>query len=157
MKSLTSALDPTRPVVDNDGWEHVNSDLLTIHDYASDEAILQKRYSMLEQIISARPGGRAIYAEGAAYHGEPIILSEFGGISFGEKCQGAWGYSVAKNQEDFLLRLKAVFRPIQDSPVLQGYCYTQFTDVDQETNGLLTYDRKPKVPLETIASLLSHQ
>ncbi|CQR58316.1 hypothetical protein [Paenibacillus riograndensis] len=40
------------------------------------------------------------------------------------------------------------------SPVIQGFCYTQLTDVEQEINGLLTYDRKPKAPVERIRSII---
>ena len=41
-------------------------------------------------------------------------------------------------------------------PGCQGYCYTQLTDVQQETNGLLTPDRKPKVDPERFASLTTN-
>jgi hypothetical protein len=41
---------------------------------------------------------------------------------------------------------------LQSEPV-QGFCYTQLTDVEQEVNGLLTYDRKPKAPLEKIREI----
>ena len=36
---------------------------------------------------------------------------------------------------------------------LSGYCYTQLTDVEQETNGLLYADRTPKLPLEQIREI----
>jgi len=36
---------------------------------------------------------------------------------------------------------------------LAGFCYTQLTDIEQEINGLLTYDRRPKVDPEAIAEI----
>jgi hypothetical protein len=36
---------------------------------------------------------------------------------------------------------------------LAGFCYTQLTDIEQEINGLLTYDRKPKVSPDAIAAI----
>jgi beta-galactosidase/beta-glucuronidase len=65
----------------------------------------------------------------------------------------SWGYSAAKDEEDFIERYRAVTEPLLQSPVVQGFCYTQLTDVEQEINGLLTYDRQPKVPLEQIKAI----
>jgi len=42
---------------------------------------------------------------------------------------------------------------IASLPFLAGFCYTQLTDIEQEINGLLTYDRKPKVNAEEIAAI----
>ncbi len=42
---------------------------------------------------------------------------------------------------------------VDASQVLSGYCYTQLTDVEQEINGLLTYDRKPKCDLSIIRAI----
>jgi hypothetical protein len=36
---------------------------------------------------------------------------------------------------------------------LAGFCYTQLTDIEQEANGLLSYDRRPKVSVEQIAAI----
>ena len=44
---LTKALDTTRPVIGNDGWEHVVSDIYGIHDYTFDGATLRERYERL--------------------------------------------------------------------------------------------------------------
>ena len=81
-------------------------------------------------------------------------MTEFGGISFKTNDWEGWGYSGAHNAEDYADRLKNVVDPLLQSPVIQGFCYTQFTDVEQEINGLLTYDRKPKLPLELIRSIV---
>ncbi|GAE07016.1 beta-galactosidase [Paenibacillus sp. JCM 10914] len=53
-----------------------------------------------------------------------------------------------------MVKLKAVVDPMFSSPVIQGYCYTQLTDVEQEINGLLTYDRKPKAPIDSIRKIM---
>lgn len=47
-----------------------------------------------------------------------------------------------------------VVQPLLTSQYIQGFCYTQLTDVEQETNGLVTYDRTPKVPLEQIREII---
>ncbi|WP_156430835.1 glycoside hydrolase family 2 protein [Paenibacillus sp. FJAT-26967] len=155
MYHLTKSLDETRPVVFNDGWEQMTTDLLTIHDYESRREVLEKRYATVESAISAKPGNRRILVGGAAYQGQPILVSEFGGIAYKKSEWDGWGYSGAENEEDFLERLKAVLDPMFSSPVIQGYCYTQLTDVEQEINGLLTYDRQPKAPLEEIRKIMT--
>ncbi|MDF2962959.1 MAG: glycoside hydrolase family 2 [Paenibacillus sp.] len=153
MYYLTKSLDPTRPVISNDGWEHVKSDLCTIHDYESREEVLTERYSTADNAVGAQPARRWIYVPGYKYENEPILVSEFGGISFRKSDWEGWGYSAASNDEDFINRLAAVVHPLLKTPVVQGFCYTQLTDVEQEINGLLTYDRKPKVPLEWIKQI----
>jgi beta-galactosidase/beta-glucuronidase len=154
MYHMTKSLDPTRPVISNDGWELVKTDLVTIHDYEWRKDVLTERYSEREKALSARPGNRWILVPGFEDEGQPILLTEFGGISFKKSGWDGWGYSGAHNEEDYIQRLQDVVEPAHRSPVLQGFCYTQLTDVEQEINGLLTYDRKPKIPLETIKKII---
>lgn len=149
---LTKSLDPTRLAISNDGWEHTLSDLLTIHDYESRAAILKARYQTTETILNATPGGKLLVCEGFPYRGQPILLTEFGGIAFKVDREG-WGYSVATSEEDFLARYDGLVRVLLESPAIQGFCYTQLTDVEQETNGLLTYDRRPKAPIDRIRQI----
>jgi len=153
MYHLTKSLDPTRPVISNDGWEHVKSDICTIHDYESRQEVLEERYAVPGRAVAHPPGSRWIYVPGFPYEGAPIVVSEFGGISFKKSEWEGWGYSAAKDEEDFLERYAAVTRPLLTSPVVQGFCYTQLTDVEQEINGLLTYDRQPKAPPERIRAI----
>jgi beta-galactosidase/beta-glucuronidase len=153
---VTKSIDSTRLVVSNDGWEHTDSDLLTIHDYEWREEVLQKRYESIDSIVRSMPAGRLLYVEGNHYEGQPIMVTEFGGISYRmdeTENEKAWGYSVADTDKDFIERYRAVVLPLTQSPHVQGFCYTQLTDVEQETNGLLTYERKPKVDLEIIAEI----
>jgi beta-galactosidase/beta-glucuronidase len=153
MYHLTKSLDATRLVISNDGWEHVKSDIMTIHDYESSSKVLEERYSSVEKALAAKPSNRWLQVPGFPYEGAPIQVSEFGGISFKKSDWEGWGYSAAQNDQDFIERLIAVTHPLLNSPVVQGFCYTQLTDVEQEINGLLTYDRTPKVPVEIIKQI----
>jgi beta-galactosidase/beta-glucuronidase len=154
MYYLTKSLDTSRPVVSNDGWEHMKTDLLTIHDYEWREEVLAERYSTADKAVGALPANRKITVGGTEYENQPILVSEFGGISFKKSEWEGWGYSGASSDEDFISRLKAVVSPLHRSPVVQGFCYTQLTDVEQEINGLLTYNREPKVPLDIIRDII---
>ena len=157
---LTKSLDPTRPVIDNDGWEHVDTtDLFALHDYARTGDLLYAKYK-----DAGKPGepippnGRAALVAGHAYNGTPILLSEFGGIAYippGAKVPGdAWGYSgVEKTPEAAIDRLRGLYEAIAKMPQIVGICYTQLTDVEQEVNGLFTYDRKPKFDAEAVRRL----
>jgi beta-galactosidase/beta-glucuronidase len=143
---LTRSLDPTRPVVSNDGWEHAITDLCTIHDYRNAEA-LARSYTTPESAVAAEPANRPVYVPGYAYRGEPILITEFGGIAFSAEESGAegWGYSIVADADEFLERYESIVEALLRSSSVQGFCYTQLTDVEQEINGLLTYDRNPKV------------
>ncbi len=148
---LTRSLDPTRPVVSNDGWEHAITDLCNIHDYRDAEA-LAKSYTTPESAIAAEPANRPIYVPGYAYRGEPILITEFGGIAFSGEGEG-WGYSTVADADEFLARYETLVAALLSSEPVQGFCYTQLTDVEQEINGLLTYDRKPKADLVRIREI----
>lgn len=153
MYYLTKSLDDTRLVQSNDGWEHISSDICTIHDYESDKDVLTERYSDIRNILDFMPAGRNLYAGNFTFTGEPIMVTEFGGIAY-EQNEKGWGYSSASTKEDFIERLKAVFIPLQSSKNISGFCYTQLTDVEQEMNGLLTYDRSEKIPIDVIRKVV---
>ncbi len=155
MYYLTKKLDSSRLVISNDGWEHSITDLFTIHDYESDCKKIKNRYSKLENVLSSKPGFKPLFNPGYKYQNQPILVTEFGGISFQQNGSNGWGYSHAKDSKDFEERLQNVVQPIVDSPLIQGFCYTQLTDVEQEINGLLTYDRKPKISIEHIKKIIS--
>lgn len=152
----TKSLDGTRLVIDNDGWEHLETDLLTIHDYEWDGRVLKKRYESIESIQGFMPSGHAMYVGEASYAGEPVLVTECGGISCDPGRSGQaedWGYSKAKDAEDLLRCYRDVVEPLLQSEAVQGFCYTQLTDVEQEVNGLLTYGRQPKVAPELIRAV----
>jgi beta-galactosidase/beta-glucuronidase len=147
---LTKALDSTRPVISNDGWEHTLSDILTIHTYEQDAKALSGHYSDLTDLINNRVTAlpqRLPYAHGYPHGDLPVIFSEFGGCAFADDIKGAnWGYGQAvSSSEDFYERFGALVDAVKSFPYCSGYCYTQFTDVRQEKNGLLTADRKYKI------------
>jgi hypothetical protein len=150
---LTKTLDPTRPVIGNDGWESVATDIVGIHDYDDNPERIAKRY-LVDEIPHLfkreRPGGRLLLLEGQNPD-QPIILTEFGGIAFSREQAGTWGYSRAVNEEDFTRRYVQLLTVVRSLPVLAGFCYTQFADTYQEANGLLYADRTPKIPIELIA------
>jgi beta-galactosidase/beta-glucuronidase len=142
---LTKSLDQTRLVISNDGWEHTKSDLLTIHDYEPRKEVLKDRYSSIESTLNSAPARRSIYAEGWGYEGQPVILSEIGGISYKKSKWSGWGYSTATTDEEFIQAYYNVISAMLETPHIHGFVYTQITDVEQEINGVMTYDRKPKV------------
>ena len=152
---LTRTLDSTRPVVGNDGWESVATDIIGIHDYDEQLSRIAARYATDESLPRLfrreRPGGRMlVLGNSHAAPDHPVMLTEFGGIAYSPDDR-AWGYSrvaSAAALQDRYARLLAVVRSL---PVLSGFCYTQFADTYQEANGLLYADRTPKFPLEEIA------
>jgi hypothetical protein len=152
---LTKTLDPTRPVVGNDGWEHVATDIISVHDYEADPAVLLERYRTLESSLVAlervRPGGRAITLEGFELKDYPVILSEFGGIAYATEGNEGWGYSRAKNPEEFLDHYINLLGAIHQCRGLAGFCYTQLTDTFQEKNGILDMNRQPKANLRYLS------
>lgn len=153
---LTKALDPTRLVSSNDGWEQVESDICAIHDYkASGERFTEKTRD-LDSYLKAKSDWRLLYAKGAAHNGEPLFLTEYGGIAFSSKKAGEWGYQGTVDTEaQFLERFASMTDAVLADPRFQGICYTQLTDVQQEVNGLMTPDRKTKVKPETIRRILN--
>ena len=161
MYQLTKGLDPMRPVVDNDGWEHTDqTDLFTIHDYARTGEELAAKYDHLTEDPSRIPrNGREALAHGVQYNGTPFVLTEFGGIAYrlGAKvAENEWGYSgVEPTREAFLSRLDGLLKAVRANPAWAGYCYTQLTDVEQEINGLMTYDRKPKADPDALKKILA--
>jgi beta-galactosidase/beta-glucuronidase len=151
---LTHTLDPTRPVIGNDGWESVATDIIGIHDYDADPERLARRYhadDALPRLFSReRPGGRLlVLAE--SHTGLPVVLSECGGIAFSD-APGAWGYSRATTPEAFGAMYGRLMATLHSIGILSGFCYTQFADTYQEANGLLHADRRPKIALDRIAA-----
>jgi hypothetical protein len=156
LTDLTRALDDSRLVVSNDGWEHTNSDLVTIHDYESSGAVLRDRYgSPTSEVLRAEPAGRAIALPGQALDGVPVLLTEFGGVAFDATGRSdSWGYSTVVDGAEFQRSLEEIFAAIHSSRLLAGFCYTQLTDTGLERNGLCTADRTPKLPPATIAAIV---
>jgi beta-galactosidase/beta-glucuronidase len=155
---LTKTLDPDRLVIGNDGWESSATDIIGIHDYDGDPQHLRVRYGpevKPQEIVDRRwTAGRILTLDGYPHRGQPICLTEFGGISYADPNNPAhakeWGYVTCDNLEDFIERCCSVIEVARTTALFSGFCYTQFADTFQEANGLLTADRQPKIPLDKI-------
>ena len=158
---ITKSLDPTRPVVSNDGWEHLDSDIWSIHDYEASGAVVAARYANRSSVdalfAGLGPAGRRLRLSDEPDRGQPVMLTEFGGVKFTPDASqdDAWGYSTASSADDFDRRLTGLLDAVRASEVLAGYCYTQLTDTGQETNGVVTADRTPKLPIERLRAIMT--
>ncbi len=157
IRAATKSLDPSRPVISNDGWEHTRSDIVTIHDYRETGAELLENHGDGEQaVLSGERSyswyGQKLFAKGYKYDGQPLLLSEYGGIAF--KTESGWGYGdQVEDEKAFLDRFLSQNEAIRKMPWFSGFCYTQLTDVEQEKNGLLTADRRDKLSGEGIEAV----
>ncbi len=160
MYHLTHSLDTTRLVISNDGWEMMKTDICGIHNYEHGnenniEKHKQYELSLLnkESIINSMPANRPIYIDGYNHQGEAIMLTEFGGIFYQVEGNNGWGYTLVNSEDIFLKEYKRLIEAVKKSNCIVGFCYTQLTDVFQEMNGLLTFNRKPKVDTEKIKEI----
>lgn len=127
--------------------------MLTIHNYNHGGKEEKEKYlrfvrdlSSREEITKFEMINRFIVNPGFKDEGQPIILSEFGGVAFKKDTGGkAWGYTTSSSEEEYEADLRRIYAAIQKSSCIQGICYTQLTDVEQEVNGLMTFDRKFKI------------
>jgi beta-galactosidase/beta-glucuronidase len=150
---VTKQLDPTRPVVDTSGYVHVETDLFDVHDYDQDPEAFAARYAPLAE------GGAAFVRfpdQSAPYAGQPYWVSEYGGIWWnpGQTNDSAWGYGERPgSREEFLSRYEALTEALLAHPKMCAFCYTQLYDIEQEVNGLYTYDRHAKFDAELIREI----
>lgn len=156
MYHLTKSIDPTRLVVGNDGWQQAVTDLVAIHDYTQDPEDFKQKYEQFktDRHTKAFTHKNAIFLDGFDYQEQPILITEFGGVKVREQGAKGWGYgNEANDYEEMLQRIASLVKAIENEPEICGYCYTQLTDVEQEVNGLMTYDRKPKVDASKFRSI----
>lgn len=150
---LIKGTDTTRLVSSNDGWDQIETtDFCGIHDYAITPSNAKERYEDVYEVLKGSVNFKPIYARGVKYNGVPILLTEMGGV----KLKGAdgWGYSSdVKDESEMLTYLENIIAEVRNYKNIQGFCYTQLTDVMQETNGLLDVDRNPKVPLDILRKI----
>jgi beta-galactosidase/beta-glucuronidase len=157
---LTKTLDPTRLVIGNDGWESSATDIIGVHDYDGDPKHLRARYGpevKPQDVVDRRwSGGRLLTLDGYPHRGQPICLTEFGGIAFIDpqeaRTHDVWGYQSCANIEEFEALTCALIEVARTTGMFSGFCYTQFCDTFQEANGLLNEDRTPKIPTARIAA-----
>jgi beta-galactosidase/beta-glucuronidase len=151
---LTKQLDPTRPVIDASGYVHVSTDVLDTHDYEQDPAVFKKAYAGMT-------GENVHYPwdiNGLFSRNIPYFVSEYGGTwwNAGEAKQQAagWGYgNRCKTIEEVYTRIEGLTKALLDNPRICAFCYTQLTDVEQEQNGIYTYDRRPKFDINRVKAI----
>jgi beta-galactosidase/beta-glucuronidase len=157
--NLTRALDPTRLVVDNDGWEHSgDTDLCTIHDYTPCGDAFHQRYAAAASLgeFPLAWDQHPIFLEEAG--DKPVLFTEVGGY-LAEPPEGSERdllfqfYGSIRSSAELVDRYDRLMRGIARLGHAAGFCYTQLTDVEHEVNGLLTYDRRPKVDPAVLAAL----
>ena len=156
---VTKAMDPTRPCIDTSGNFHVKTDIFCVHDYEQDPVPFKANYDrlMTEGVLYERFPTRQFY------NGEPAFVSEYGGIRWAagakdENRIGSWGYGKdVEGLEDFFYRFKGLTDALLDNREMFGLCYTQLTDVEQEQNGLYTYDRQAKFDAKRLYDIMSRK
>ncbi len=141
----TKAADKTRPVIDTSGNFHVITDIYDLHDYEQD---VEKFHSYYDNAINGEmvPSleRNPLRAGRQKHNGEPLFMSEYGGIQKSMNGDG-WGYGTApKDDTEFIERYRGLTTALLDNEAFMGFCYTQLYDVEQEVNGLMTYDRTYK-------------
>ncbi len=152
---VTKALDETRPCIDTSGNFHVETDIFDVHDYDQNPETFAARYEEFKN-------GGAIYtcfADRQKYNGEPAFVSEYGGIKWSMKQEeNSWGYGDApKTEKEFIERYKGLTDALLDNANMFAFCYTQLYDVEQEQNGLYTYERKAKFDPEIFRKINSRK
>lgn len=155
---LTKALDKTRPVISNDGWEHTISDIITIHDYKQEPDLLYSEYNDEERAVlnnkKAFSTTHKLFSGEYKYNGQPVIMSEYGGMKLNS--EEGWGYgNQARDEKEFLERFAALNEAIRKTDYITGFCFTQLTDVQQEKNGLVDENRRDKFSKEVINKIRS--
>ena len=143
---FTKAVDSTRPCIDTSGNFHVKTDIYDLHDYSYDVEFFKNNYDrfmtenyLYEHVLVDNPGRQT-------YRGEPVFISEYGGIKWvSDESIKSWGYGEdVKTPEEFADRYVGLTDVIVSNYKMFGFCYTQLYDIEQEQNGLYTYDREKK-------------
>jgi len=144
---LTKRLDPSRPVLETSGWTHgyPSPVLLDAHDYDQNPESFGRRWSP-ESFESPLPQR---YADNQTRN-LPFFISEYGGIGWNLD-EKAWGYgNTPESVEAFYARYEGLTKVLRDNRYMFGFCYTQLTDIEQEQNGVYTYQREPKFDIAPI-------
>ena len=160
---ITKSIDPTRPVIDTSGYVHVETDIFDIHDYEQNVEIFKKRYeALLDENNKAE-----IFQNDNRWDREkimeyPYFVSEFGGTWWSEvsaeseSSTQSWGYGKApEDLENFYERFDGLCTALLDNPRICAFCYTQLTDVEQEQNGIVYYNRRKKFDMARLNKILT--
>lgn len=164
--NITKAIDPYRLVISNDGWEHTTSDIITLHNYEQEPEAFKAFYEDFDAVlngnnISDYNQTRRAFANGYSYHDEPVMMDEFIGTAFSGQTKendGAWGYGTSvKNNDEFIKRFDGLIKAVVKNSHFSGFCVTQLTDVYQEMNGLLNFDRTPKIDISLLKKIITQR
>ena len=139
---MTKALDNTRPVIDTSGNYHVATDIYDLHNYKQDPVLFKTE---LDKLVDGEVWDPNVKRkQPLEWDGKiPMFMSEYGGIRWSNLA--GWGYGNAPTSEqEFKDRYKALTDALLDNPTMFAFCYTQLYDVEQEQNGLYTYEREKK-------------
>jgi len=152
---ITKMIDPSRPVIDSSGWAHGLDDpeVLDDHDYDQNPETFRRHW-----LDSFKPDvelPRYYTIKSSPRRPMPFFISEFGGI--GWNVEEGWGYGIPESEEEFYARYKGLVDVLLDNRFMFGFCYTQLYDVEQEQNGIYTYERKPKLDISRIKAINSRQ
>lgn len=153
---ITKAIDSTRPVVTASGSYPTNyTDIHDVHDYVQDPEKFRANYAEIESGLIRDQLYRIAPDRQISKTYLPIFVSEYGGIKWvTDKDDKAWGYGASVTTEDeFFARLEGLTDVLLENKDIFAFCYTQLTDVEQEQNGLLTYDREFKFAPEKYARI----
>ena len=158
LATVTRQYDSTRLYIDASGWKHVPgvSDILDIHDYEQDPA------KFAEVLAPLANGGtydvHRIFGPAYRMEAQATFVSEYGGIRWASADASGWGYGQAPmSEQEFLDRFRGLTEVLLFHPRMGGLCYTQLTDVEQEMNGLYTYDRRAKFDPAFMKAVLSQK
>ncbi|MBR2341787.1 MAG: MFS transporter [Clostridia bacterium] len=132
------AFDDSRIIDSVSGW----------HDQGEDKTLLKSLHTYYTPLKVPKDS-------------RPVVLSEFGGYSLKTEnhvySEKEFGYKVFKNQGEFCDALEKLYLEKLKPLIAKGLCacvYTQVSDVEEEINGLVTYDRKViKMPVERMKSI----
>lgn len=101
------------------------------------------------------PSHRLLDPGSSHISGAPVLCTEFGGINISSPTtnnandpssrKSNWGYTTARDAADLLHRIDDMIMATVEQGHVCGIVWTQFTDIEQEQNGLYTYDRREKV------------
>ena len=152
---MTKNMDPTRPINTSSGGIHFKTDLWTVHNYGNNEETLYHELNPVKGVWFAFPEKQK-----TQYDGQPYIVDECGGVTWFTEdrkyAHNTWGYGgYPKSEAEYLERIRGSISAIVRTKHCIGFCYTQLTDVEQEQNGVLYYDRTPKCDLKKLNDIFS--
>ena len=151
---VTKKNDPTRPVNETSGYQHQKTDIWTVHHY-------EPMPNQLKEALNPKKGVYRNFPHfETSYKNQPYIIDEYGGVwwlpSKLRKKIRSWGHGdkVRPNSlKEVFERMEKQTEVVLKTKHIQGFCYTQLTDVEQETNGVYYYNRKNKFNINKLRKI----